>query len=178
MFDSSIPAYVDTRKIFLQQGSISGELGLERLPRVTKSLADDQGSVSIDLHFQLNDAKQRLILGSIKARLNVICQRCLKALAIELTDDIKLVLVKDEEAVKQLEAELDPWICQDHKLDLANLVEEQLILCMPIVSYHESGECVSRKSYVSGERGTVLETTSADNPFAILKSLKKSDLND
>ena len=105
MSDSSIPAYADTRKIFLQEGNISGTLSLDRLPRFCKSLADKNGSVSIELKFSLNNAKERLISGSLRAEVNVFCQRCLKPLAIALADDINLALVRDEEAAKQLDAE-------------------------------------------------------------------------
>ena len=45
---------------------------------------------------------------------------------------------------------MDPWICEDHKLDLAEMVEEQLILCMPLVSYHDSGDCVEFKELCVG----------------------------
>tara|TARA_B110000858_G_scaffold198527_1_gene266254 strand:+ start:4973 stop:5503 length:531 start_codon:yes stop_codon:yes gene_type:complete len=173
MSDSSIPAYADTRKIFQQEENISGNLGLDRLPRFCKTLANDQGGVSLELKFTLSDAKQRLITGSLQAQVNVFCQRCLKPLAIALADDIKLALVRDEEAALLLEAELDPWICEDHKLDLAELVEEQLILCTPLVSYHESGECITQKDYVAGEDAT--ESVTIENPFAALKSLKDSD---
>lgn len=180
MSDSSIPAYADTRKIFQQQGNISGNLGLERLPQLCKSLANDQGSVSLELKFTLSEANERLISGSLRAEVNVFCQRCLKPLAIALADDIKLALVRDEEAAQQLNAELDPWICEDHKLDLAELAEEQLILCMPIVSYHESGDCISQKSYVAGASTSdeATESVTKNNPFAVLKSLKNSESSD
>ena len=115
-------------------------------------------------------------MGSLQAQVNVFCQRCLKPLAIALADDIKLALVRDEEAAQRLDAELDPWICEDHKLDLAELVEEQLILCTPIVSYHESGECMNQKDYVAGEDAA--ESVATENPFAVLKSLKNSDTSD
>ena len=176
MSDSSIPAYADTRKIFQQEEIISGNLDLDRLPRFSKTLANNQGSVSLELKFTLGDAKERLITGSMQAQVNVFCQRCLKPLAIALADDIKLALVRDEEAALRLNAELDPWICEDHKLDLAELVEEQLILCTPIVSYHESGECIHQKDYVAGEDAT--ESVTSENPFAVLRSLKDSDTSD
>lgn len=176
MSDSSIPAYADTRKIFLQEEIISGNLDLDRLPRFCKTLANDEGLVSLELKFTLSDAKERLITGSLQAQVNVFCQRCLKPLAIALADDIKLALVRDEEAAKHLGAELDPWICEDYKLDLAELVEEQLILCTPIVSYHESGDCISQKDYVAGEDATEIVTNK--NPFAVLRSLKDSDKSD
>jgi uncharacterized protein len=179
MSDSSIPAYADTRKIFLQEGNISGTLSLDRLPRFCKSLADKNGSVSIELKFSLNNAKERLISGSLRAEVNVFCQRCLKPLAIALADDINLALVRDEEAAKQLDAEYDPWICEDHKLDLAEMVEEQLILCMPLVSYHDSGDCLSLKNYVSGAHieEDAASSASKESPFAVLRSLKDNDSN-
>lgn len=173
MSDSSIPAYADTRKIFQQEENIIGNLDLDRLPRFRETLANDQGTVSLDLKFRLVDGKQRLITGSLQAQVNVFCQRCLKPLAIALADDIKLALVKDEEAALRLDAELDPWICEDHKLDLAELIEEQLILCTPLVSYHDTGNCISQKDYVAGEAAT--ESVTSENPFAVLRSLKDSD---
>ncbi len=180
MSDSSIPAYADTRKIFQQGDIISGNLGLERLPRFRKSLANDQGSVSLELKFTHSDAKERLITGSLQAQVNVFCQRCLRPLAIALADNIRLALVRDEEAAQRLGAELDPWICEDHKLDLAELVEEQLILCTPIVSYHESGDCSNQRNFVAG---ALLSDEAADNvtkesPFAVLRALKNSDPSD
>lgn len=179
MSDSSIPAYADTRKIFLAQENISGNLSLERLPRFSKSLSDSEGSVQIDLRFTLSDAKERLISGSLEARVNIFCQRCLKPLAIELMDDINLALVRDEQAAKQLNPELDPWICEDHRLDLAELVEEQLILCMPLVSFHESGDCLQRRNFVAGEIEDDSHTAeSKESPFAILRTLKESDSSD
>jgi len=176
MSDSSIPAYADTRKIFQQEDVISGNLGLDRLPRFRKTLANEQGLVSLELKFMFGEAKERLILGGLQAQVNVFCQRCLKPLAIALADDINLALVRDEEAAEQLDAKLDPWICEDHKLDLAELIEEQLILCTPIVSYHESGECIAQKDYVAGEDAT--ESVASESPFAVLRSLKVSNTSD
>lgn len=180
MSDSSIPAYADTRKIFLQEGNISGNLALDRLPRFRKGLANDQGSVSLELSFALNDSKQRVITGSLQAEVNVFCQRCLKPLAIALADDIKLALVRDEEAAERLAADLDPWICEDHKLDLAELADEQLILCTPLVSYHENGDCIDQKNYVAGASAdnAAAEDSDTDNPFAVLRSLKESNITD
>jgi uncharacterized protein len=176
MSDSSIPAYADTRKIFQQEDVISGNLGLNRLPRFSKILANDQGLVSLELKFTFGEAKERLITGSLQAQVNVFCQRCLKPLAIAVADDIMLALVRDEEAALRLDAKLDPWICEDHKLDLAELIEEQLILCTPIVSYHESGDCMTQKDYVTGEDAA--ESLASESPFAVLRSLKDSDTSD
>ena len=63
--------------------------------------------MSLELKFTFGEAKERLIVGSLQAQVNVFCQRCLKPLAIALADDIELALVRDEEAALRLDARLD-----------------------------------------------------------------------
>ena len=130
----------------------------------------------VELDFSTNDSGQRIISGHISAKVDVICQRCLEPLGIVLEDDIRLALLKDETKISSLDADLDPWICPDNKLDLASLVEEQLMLCMPIVSYHEAADCSSKLDYTTGrDKSTASGTNGVVNPFSVLKSLKEDD---
>ena len=176
MSDSPIPPYVDTRKAFLQEGKTSGYITLDRLPRFIECLASDQGSVEVELSFDLNESRKQVITGQIEAQVKVICQRCLEPLGIALSDDINLALIKREEDAAKLEGDLDPWVCEDHKLDIADLVEEQLILSLPLVSYHPDKACIESLGY-SAESTADEEQDSEqkDNPFAVLKVLKDSD---
>jgi len=176
MSDSPVPVYVDTRKIFLQQASIAGFVALERLGRFTETLASDQGTVFVELHFATNDSGQQTISGKLKAEVEVLCQRCLEPLGIVLEDDIKLALLKDEAKISSLEEGLDPWICPDNKLKLASIVEEQLMLCMPIVNYHDTADCSQKLGYTA-KAGKAAENGSDEvkNPFAVLKALKQDD---
>jgi len=57
------------------------------------------------------------------------------------------VVYKEEQALKKLPKNaVDPWFCEDIKLVLADMLEEQLILCMPIVSYHEQ-HCIAKLEF-------------------------------
>lgn len=173
MSDSQVPAYVDSRKIFLQQGVITGTIALQRLERFRSALASNEGSVYVELEFFNDEFGRQIIAGSLRAEVQVVCQRCLEPLGIVLEDDIKLALLRDESKVALLDAELDPWICADPNLDLASLVEEQLILCLPIVSLHESASCIGNLDYATAADS--VERSSAngtENPFAVLKVLK------
>lgn len=171
-----VPTYVDTRKVFLQQGPIAGFVALDRLPRFNELLASDKGTVSVELHFGSNDSGQQVISGRIRAKVEVTCQRCLEPLGIDLQDDIKLALLKDESKVETLEADLEPWICQDTRLELAELVEEQLMLCMPIVSYHDEAHCGDKLGYTQPDAAdTEHGANGTSNPFSVLKSLKDGD---
>ncbi len=152
---------------------------MDRLLRFQEYLANSNGSVQVELGFHTNEGNQQLIIGNLLAKVQVICQRCLEPVAIELKDDIRLVLLRDEADAKALNSDLDPWICLDHKLDIASLVEEQLLLSLPIVSYHQAGDCLEKfKLDVLGD-DDLPETriTPAENPFSILKSLKENGGN-
>ncbi|NKB31712.1 MAG: hypothetical protein GKR91_01265 [Pseudomonadales bacterium] len=74
-----------------------------------------------------------------------------------------------------LNPKYDPWICDDFKLVLAGLIEEQLMLCMPIVNFHEDKACLDKLGYKKIKIGPTDEESidSDENPFAVLKALKK-----
>ena len=177
MSESPVPAHVDTRKIFLQQGTVSGHVSLDRLARFQEYLANSTGSIQVELGFHTDESGQQLIIGNLQAKVQVICQRCLGPLALELADDIKLVLLRDETDAERLDSNLDPWICLDNKLDIARLVEEQLILCLPTVSYHQAGDCYEKFKLAAFSDDAISQTkmTPEENPFSILKSLKEND---
>lgn len=152
-------------------------MSLERLPGFRDCLIDDQASIQIQLKFSIDESRQRLIQGKLRASVHVSCQRCLEPLAIELTDDIRLALIDNEDAIGSLDAGLDPWICADHKLELAGLVDEQLMLCMPIVNLHSVGDCLARVNYSTGAVDGPLDAGRGndENPFSVLKVLKEND---
>ena len=44
------------------------------------------------------------------------------------------------------------------------------------MSYHESGDCMTQKDYVTGEDAA--ESLASESPFAVLRSLKDSETSD
>lgn len=176
MSDSPVPAYVDTRKIFLQHAAIAGHVSLDRLERFKGLLASDSASIHVELEFFTDEFGRHIISGNLHAAVEVICQRCLEPLEIVLQDDIKLAVLEDDSKAAELDADLDPWICADTKLELSSLVEEQLILCLPIVSLHESTNCNSKlANAVKASSNEPDPANGTVNPFAVLQSLKGSD---
>jgi uncharacterized protein len=181
MSDSPIPAYVDTRKAFLQEGKTTGFITLDRLPRFVDCLASAKGSVEVELGFDTDQRTgTKIINGRIEALVEVICQRCLEPLEITLSDDINLALIRREADADKLEGDIEPWICEDHKLDVANLVEEQLILCLPLVSYHSDKACIATLDYearidADNQPPKGQQKERKENPFAVLEVLKEKD---
>ena len=179
MEDTLIPEYVDARKIFAQQALIKGTIPVARLTRFCELVTDTQGDVQVAMKFDLDESNWRIIEGVLDTPAQVICQRCLEPMQIALHDEFRLGVVESESKSESLPKSLDPWICEDIKLVLAEVVEEQLILCMPIVSYHEH-DCIEKLSFDASaikQNGTSKGANGADtpNPFDILKTLKDKD---
>ena len=175
--NSPLPLYIDIRKAFDLESVFEGSCSLERLPRFADCLASPDGEVSGKLRFGLTGTGRRVITGSVSATVEVICQRCLEPLSLELADTIQLVLVESESQIDSLEAAWDPWMVDGPKISIASLLEEQMMLCMPLVSYHRDERCVKALEYQ--QRKELLDDSSGDraaqNPFKVLKVLKKND---
>lgn len=176
MTDTLIPDYVDAKKIFTQQAVITGSLPVAKFERFSDLLANTSGFIEITLKFFLNEDFRRVISGELKADVQVLCQRCLEGTTITLEDRFQLALVESESQADKLSKDLEPWLCTDTKLVLADIVEEQLILAMPIVSYHKEN-CTQNELLEPGTpKGDALknsEKPDKPNPFAILQSLKE-----
>lgn len=148
------------------------------MPRAAECLADKAGRVEVEIEFSVDAQGRRRIAGIIEADVSVTCQRCLAATRIGIREPVDLVVVPDEESARAIDADFDPWICQDNRIVLADLVEEQLLLGLPLVSVHESGPCAERTHFFAApEQAGYGGDSKADeaerqNPFAILAALR------
>ncbi len=167
-----IPACVDVRKVFAGRAEVEGSVGIDRLAVFRRCLATEKGGVRVRLRFETDDFRRQLVLGSLEAEVEVACQRCLEPMAISLRDEFRLALVKDDAQAARLDPELEPWVCPDARLALTDLVEEQLLLCAPIASYHEEGRCGREIRYEYGPLVDGEEDPAGEGPFAALAALK------
>lgn len=177
MSEGQLPAYVDIRKVFLQEAKVGGQVDLSRLPRFQEILYGEDASIECDLAFIINRQGQRQITGQVTASGQLACERCLEPVAIELHEQIRLILLDSEPEAAALEPDWDPWLCSEYKLQLAELVEEQLILALPIVNLHADKDCIQQLEY---SQAAILpakdEAGDEDNesPFAVLEQLKNA----
>lgn len=170
------PVYIDTRRVFEAESSCSGEIALERLPRLREYLANERATIRANLQFRIGDYGDKEISGQVSATLQVPCQRCLDPVDLDIEDTVSLALVQNDEQAAKLRPELDPWLCAEIRLQLAELVEEQILLSMPIVCKHSADECQQQMNYTGAASDAEPVTPERNsNPFAVLEALKKSD---
>lgn len=132
------------------------------LKRLTEALAlHDKNSKSAIIHFELAGDCKQLSQPSlhlrIKTELPVICQRCLEEMLIHL--DLSFDYLISNTAIDAVDEndEID-WLEASHEMDLHALIEDELLLALPIAPVHEKN--CTKLSMQSGEK---------PNPFAMLK---------
>ena len=171
MFSGQLPPFFDPRKFADQGIDIQGETSVGKLPRLAEFRDSQDEPVQVDLHFGRDEDGRRSISGTVSTRLTMPCQRCLEPVTYQITARPRLVMVWDEEQMKALPEQLDPILVIDDKMPLADLLEEELLLALPLVAMHE--QCPNPLVKESQPDSAADGKDKADNPFAVLAKLKR-----
>jgi len=100
------------------------------------------------------------------------CQRCLGPMRRRLESRSQLAFVAREDAPVPAEFEVIPGDAR--RVDLAGLVEDELLLCLPLIPRHGAGEqCAARQRQPTRETGAGPPAPEMRRPFAGLKDLLK-----
>lgn len=163
----SAPAVIDSLEFARGGETLRGTLAVERLTRLHDELLDTSGGIDFRLSGG-QDARSRYILRlSLKGHLQLRCQRCLGPLgfAVELANT--LVLVEPGKTPDGFDDPEEPECIEaSRELDVASLVEDEILLGLPYAPKHAEGQCERR----TGDAGKL----AAASPFAALAALKKT----
>ena len=107
------------------------------------------------------------------ATVSLECQRCLQPVATPVRLERSFRFMPDEQQAAELDSESDHEVLVlSRNFDLRELVEDELILALPLVPRHEV--CPVRLTDPSGlARPEGEETPARPNPFAALAVLKR-----
>ncbi|RDE24722.1 hypothetical protein DV711_03815 [Motiliproteus coralliicola] len=168
MSKAPLPTSIDTRRAAEQGRLIEGTVKLEKLSRLGSYLVDSEGEVTVDLTFGMDEERIRFVKGTAVASVKMTCQRCLEPVTLELEAEMNMGIVADDEAAKQLPRYYDPYVVDGPKQDLHQLIEEELILTLPLIPQHQ--DCVVKTEY--GQAPEPSEGNDEANPFNVLAQLK------
>ncbi len=152
---------------FAREGrSLQGELPLSGLERLQDVLADVSGTVRYSLQGRVGRQGKPQLLLDVEGIAPVVCQRCLGLYAYPLSIASTLELIADEAEISQDELEDDSrdFLVAQKEMDVAALIEDEIILALPSAPRHEECELPG-----SSERGTKV------SPFAALSALKDKE---
>lgn len=178
MSSTPLPRQVDIRKLIAVGAEISACEPLQKFARLEPMLAKDDGAeageVEVKLHFYVDESGIKRIDGEVRAAATVLCQRCLQPMALPIDSTFAVAAVWSDEDAGRLPKYLEPYIVGEGPQDIRDLIEDELILCIPYASYHEREDCAGiDPRHIAAEIGET-ERKVKPNPFQVLEQLKSS----
>lgn len=139
----NLPKYVDPFRLCKQQAVLTGEVRLSDLPRVQAILDQGEGTALVTLIFGDGVDRLFLIKGDLKTVLSLNCEWCNGALQYEMNVSFSWCPVTSDAQAKTLPDACDPVLLVDEQLMLLELIEDEILLNLPMVARHPEGKCTA-----------------------------------
>ena len=166
MLTPTLPECVNPHLLAEENVVLEGDIPLPRFTRLTDYLCERCGAVRITLQFHKGKHRPLLIIGKARTTLTMQCQYCLDPVEVAVEADLDLVYVERDESSASLDESADGILAEGDSIDLVAIVEDDLILSLPMVARHGSGDCIGKLEYHQDE-------AASEGPFAELERLKK-----
>lgn len=173
------PRRLDVRALAEAAGTVEGEVPQQALTRLTASVLQPAEGAAPGVRWRAS-AELRPVTGGapeVWLRLDAAttvtleCQRCLQPMAEPLLVERGFRFVATEEEAERLDEETeDDVLVLARNLDLQDLVEDELILALPLVPRHE--QCPQPLPQAGSAEPEPEEP--APNPFAVLAALRRN----
>ncbi len=145
---------------------LSGTTPVADFARLTTETADRGGEIRWSFAGGRHSKGFPQLTMVVEGEVSLLCQRCLSSYRQPLASTTVLVMARDEADADETEERLDDdsidVIVGSASLDLLQLVEDEVLLSLPLSPRHES---------CPGEVPTAV-SDKPDSPFAVLKTLK------
>jgi uncharacterized protein len=140
---------------------------LGRLPRLVDAGALEGTRAEARLTFGTFE-KRTTVEVSVEGSVMLRCQRCLRPCECLLDETALLIVVSDDR--KEVPGGFEPVLGDAERLSVTELVEEQLLLGMPLVPMHDDDGCMDAAAPVATiEQDGMVEEK--QKPFANLREL-------
>lgn len=179
------PFRLDVEAFAKEGASLDGRWPLAQLDRLAESaLAEpepDSGAeaaIGREVTWQVRGELRALRGGdsqiwlhlNARTELPLECQRCLKPVVAAVDAERSFLFVRGEDAAAQLDADSDDDVLAlTRALDLRELVEDELLLALPLVPRHDV--CPSPLPMSAADEG--VDAEAPPHPFAGLAALKR-----
>lgn len=140
--ETQFPAVIDSLEFAGQGRTIAVSVPLAALPRLVEVLASAEGSLDCRIDGERDKEGKSWLRLAIQGHLRLVCQRCLAALDYPLRLDNRLRLIPPGQPWPDEELAEDGFdaVAAEKEMALLPLIEEEVLLALPIAPRHESCE--------------------------------------
>jgi len=151
-----------------KQVNLSGFYQISDFPRISGIASNKKDNITVDLSFYLKNNKTPCVDGIIELDIVLPCQRCLDDLSIALKVNFNLAFVRHGQQPEGLDSHYEIYVIEEEELLTHDLISDEILLSIPMVPTHDYDcmEVITKQEIVEEK---------AENPFAILKNIKKAD---
>ena len=166
-----LPDVVDPWRFVARGQRLSGQLKIAELDRLKRSVSAEKGHIAVELVFGKTELGTPCVTLSMHGQVALECRRTMAPFQHELEVHNSLALAADEASAQALESEMDVHVVAPEGLRLHDLVEDELILALPIMPLSPAAR--------ADEKPVIFATGSEPeqeelSPFAVLKSLREA----
>jgi uncharacterized protein len=174
------PDRLDVAAFAAAGGELAGVWPADRLPRLAAStLPREDAAARTPIAWRASGGQRELagagvllsLLIAADTEVTLECQRCLQSMRQTLHAERRIFFVDGEDAAAALDAESeDDVLALTAALDVRALIEDELLLALPLVPRHEHCPEPLPRALVDDDSAA----DPADHPFAALAALKRS----
>jgi uncharacterized protein len=159
---------IDALDFVHNAGSLRGNVTPFDLERLRDYLVNGAGELAFSINGVIDKHGRPMLSIAVNGIVNLSCQRCLNELEHSLDLRIELLLVKNENELCRYDEDvsIDVILASD-KLNTLALVEDEIILSLPISPRHTDIACQSTN------RQKIHKSAANGHPFAALASIKQ-----
>lgn len=167
---SRLPEFCDLFQLADKTATIAGSWPITKFPRLVELLSSDSGETVIDIEFG-RSGRTRYMKGTITANVEMQCQRCLDSAPVALKAEFNLALIETEDHINRIPEQYEALITEGRHF-LPEVIEDELILVVPLVASHDS-PCSNylNEQVIEPVVEVQKEADKKPNPFANLKDL-------
>lgn len=170
MSKENIPKTIDPFRFADHAFHLRGLLPIEEMSRLGDSLHSKEGEVLVDIQFGVDEQDVRYMQGTYSTQLVLQCKRCMEPYVIEMTGEFMSGLVATFDAADQLPTGYDPIIVNDGILAIADVIEDELILNLPVVPMHPADDCKVKLPLILNK--DPVSEDERENPFKVIELLR------
>jgi DUF177 domain-containing protein len=119
---------------------LEGSLPLAKFSRLKDLLNSSEGSARVRVTFRRSHEDVLLMELQCEAALELICQRCLEPVVCEVDEKVDFAIAEAEGSLAMMPQGLDLIALEGDRLNLATLIEDELIVSLPLVPRHGDDE--------------------------------------
>ncbi|WP_371189197.1 23S rRNA accumulation protein YceD [Thalassotalea maritima] len=170
MKDLKLPVSIDPYKSAQRRLVCEGYFEITGLDRLLAEADTASEHVNVLINFDVDEQGLIVISGEASTQVYLTCQRCNDAFMQELKVNFAYSPVKNEEQAEDLPEHYDAVVLDENgEVNLRELVEDELILTIPLIPKHDLKDCAADADTTWGKLPDTLEKP---NPFDVLKKLK------